>query len=403
MDIKKGATFIVSELVRAGYIAYFAGGWVRDYLMEHPSSDIDIATNAPSEKILDLFPHTILVGLAFGVVIVVIEGHHYEVSTFRRDLEYEGGRRPLGIEYSDAREDALRRDFTINGMFYDPLEEKVIDYVGGAADIERQVIRTIGVADERFIEDRLRMIRAVRFATRFGFLIDGETQEAIQENAYTLFPAVAMERVWSEFQKMAAYPNFDHAIIELHRFGLLPIIFPQLANVHLNDIKHRVAVYPHFPLKISPIFYVLELFPESDLPKQLELCQYLKVSNEMANLVEYLYHLRRSFELPLDMVKHVHALAHPLSDVCLEVIAAKKTPVERQEFLKAQRQFKEEYKTHIERAKSKKPLVQAAHLMQRGMLPGKELGEYLKKAEQIAILNNLEDREKILKILLEEK
>src|SRR5437868_188075 len=113
---------IVAKLVRAGYIAYFAGGWVRDYVMEHPSEDIDIATNASPAEVMDLFPHTIFVGLAFGVVIVVIEGHQFEVATFRKDLRYLDGRHPQGIEMSTPLEDALRRDFTINGMFYDPLE-----------------------------------------------------------------------------------------------------------------------------------------------------------------------------------------------------------------------------------------------------------------------------------------
>ena len=403
MDVYRCATHIVAELVKEGYTAYFAGGWVRDYVMNHPSSDIDIATNAPSEKILDLFPHTILVGLAFGVVIVVIEGHQFEVSTFRRDLEYEGGRRPIGIEYSDDREDALRRDFTINGMFYDPLNKKIIDYVGGMVDIEMEVIRTIGVPDERFVEDRLRMIRAIRFATRFGFRIDQETQEAIQENADTLFPAVAMERVWSEFQKMADYPNFDHAMIELHRLGLLPVIFPQLEHVHLNDIKHRVAVYRHFPPNVSPIFYLLELFPGLDLSEQWELCQYLKVSNETTDLVEYLFNLRHSFHRPEDFVWHVHALANPKSQMCLEVIAARQNPLERMEFLAKQNDFRDEYKTHIERIVQKKPLVSASHLMQRGIQPGKQMGSYLKQAEQIAILKKLDDPQHVLEILLQEK
>lgn len=403
MDVRRHATHIVTELVKAGYTAYFAGGWVRDYVMNHPSSDIDIATNAPSEKILDLFPNTILVGLAFGVVIVVIEGHQYEVSTFRRDLEYEGGRRPVGIEYSDDREDALRRDFTINGMFYDPLEGKIIDYVGGMTDIEKQVIRTIGVADERFVEDRLRMIRAVRFATRFGFRIDQETQEAIQENADTLFPAVAMERVWNEFQKMAVYPNFDHAVIELHRLGLLPVIFPRLEHVHLNEIKHRAAIYRHFPPHVSPIFHLLELFPEIKHNEQLELCQYLKVSNETTDLVDYLFSLRNHFHGPEDIVWHVQALAHPKSQICLQVIAAGKEPLDRSEFLAKQSRFSEEYKTHIERIAQKKPLVNASHLMQRGIQPGKQMGIYLKEAEKIAILKKLDDPQHVLEILLKEK
>ena len=179
-DAFKHAKSIVAKLSRAGYTAYFAGGWVRDYVMGHPSEDIDIATNAAPAEIMDLFPHTILVGLAFGVVIVVIEGHQFEVATFRKDLQYIDGRHPQGIEMSTPREDALRRDFTINGMFYDPLEEVIHDFVHGQEDIRLGIIRTIGNPHERFFEDRLRMLRAFRFSSRFSFSIDPETQEAIQ-------------------------------------------------------------------------------------------------------------------------------------------------------------------------------------------------------------------------------
>lgn len=153
------AKLIVLKLHRAGFIAYFAGGWVRDYVMDHPSEDIDIATDATPAQIMDLFPHTVLVGLAFGVVIVVSDGHQFEVATFRKDLHYADGRHPQGIEMSTPREDALRRDFTINGMFYDPIEELIHDFVHGQDDIRQGIIRTIGDPYERFFEDRLRMLR----------------------------------------------------------------------------------------------------------------------------------------------------------------------------------------------------------------------------------------------------
>ncbi len=121
------ATAVIKKLVGEGYNAYFAGGWVRDFLMGHPSSDIDIATDAPPEKVLSLFPRTIKVGLSFGVVIVSIEHHLFEVATFRKDIHYADGRKPSRIELSTAKEDAFRRDFTINGMFYDPLKGEILD------------------------------------------------------------------------------------------------------------------------------------------------------------------------------------------------------------------------------------------------------------------------------------
>src|SRR3989338_2628829 len=143
MEEHPQARQIVETLAKAGFVAYYAGGWVRDFLLNHPSDDIDIATNAPPETIQALFPHTVPIGLAFGIILVIIDGKQYEVATFRQDLAYKDGRRPTKIAFATAIEDAKRRDFTINGMFFDPLKEEVLDYVSGKTDLENQVIRAI--------------------------------------------------------------------------------------------------------------------------------------------------------------------------------------------------------------------------------------------------------------------
>src|SRR5271169_6310620 len=131
------ARFIIETLAKKGFVAYYAGGWVRDFLLNHPSDDIDIATNAPPETIQALFPKTVPIGIAFGIILVIVEGHQYEVATFRNDLDYKDGRRPSRIEFTTADEDAKRRDFTINGMFYDPLTGKILDFVEGKQDLEK--------------------------------------------------------------------------------------------------------------------------------------------------------------------------------------------------------------------------------------------------------------------------
>lgn len=406
MDSQYYATQIVASLVKEGYIAYFAGGWVRDFVMGHPSSDIDIATNAPPAKILDLFPRTILVGLAFGVVIVVIEGHQFEVSTFRRDIGYEDGRKPNQIEMSNPEEDAVRRDFTINGMFYDPLEERIIDYVGGLEDIERGVIKAIGNPDERFVEDRLRMIRAVRFASRFGFTIDKDTEVGIMMSADTLFPAVAKERIWQEFTKMASYPNFETAILELHRLKLLNVIFPQLEGLHYSELKHRVASFSNFPKDIPTILYIMELFPDIPLERQIEICTDLKVSSRDIRLVEYTFELRDKINQELlslgkeDPVDWVMIYAYPLFQKCLEVIAARLPEDVRQTILEKHSQRKNFLQTHIERSQSKKTLITADILKQQGIAPGKEMGIIIKAGEKIAIEHNLNNPETVLSILM---
>lgn len=393
---------IVIQLASAGYTAYFAGGWVRDYLMDHPSADIDIATDASPQKILDLFPRTILVGLSFGVVIVQFEGHQFEVSTFRKDIEYLNGRKPERVElFSSAEEDASRRDFTINGLFYDPLEEKIYDFVHGIEDIQKKVIRTIGNPFERFIEDRLRMIRAIRFASRFDFFIDQETQEAIIENADTLFPAVAMERVWSEFCKMAHYPRFELALIEMHRLKLLPVVFPHLAGVHLKEIKHRVSIFSHFPHDTPTIVYLMELFPDSSLEEKKELCLYLKTSKKDIQLVEFLENAKQLFKHEKDNgvsdLEWVYFYAHPNQGLCLHIEAARYSEEERNLFLHRHQERKIRLQPHINRVATKQPLVRAKDLNSLGIPPGKTMGTLLKEAEKVAIFYNLQSTEEVLK------
>jgi len=203
------AAAIVKKLQEAGYIAYFAGGWVRDFILQKPSDDIDIASSATVEEIQRLFPKTIPVGVAFGIVIVVQDGHQFEIASFRKDRGYVDGRRPVGIDPATPEEDAQRRDFTINGMFYDPVQDKIFDFVDGIKDLKKGIIRAIGDPKARFTEDRLRMMRAVRYSTRFNFPIESDTLQAILSQAETLLPSVAMERIWQEFKKMSQFSHFD--------------------------------------------------------------------------------------------------------------------------------------------------------------------------------------------------
>lgn len=404
MDVQAVATEIVRKLNSAGYTAYFAGGWVRDHLMGHPSDDIDIATDAPPEDILNLFPRTLLVGLAFGIVVVVEKGHQFEVATFRKDINYVDGRKPTEIELSTAEEDASRRDFTINGMFYDPIEHIIHDYVHGVEDIHKKVIRAIGNADERFVEDRLRMIRAVRFASRFGFSIDQDTQDAILASADTLFPAVAMERIWQELTKMSKNANFDSALIDMHRLNLLPVIFPELKGLHLHDLKNVVVSFKHFPSDTETILYVMTLFPKATASEAKELCLYLRTSNAETHLAEFLVLMRRCIESEhelgiVDLHGWAHLYSHPAALKCLRVIAAVMSEKSREEFLSRHERRMRDLQRHVERIIQKKPLVNSTILQNEGIAPGKLMGTLLKEAERIAIMNDLNDSDQVLAIL----
>src|SRR5207247_7127092 len=175
LPMEKAAREVAARLREEGHIAYFAGGCVRDIVRSETPKDFDIATDAKPELVQKLFPRTYAVGAHFGVIIVLENGFQFEVATFRSDEAYIDGRHPSAVHFSFPEEDAKRRDFTINGMFYDPVVEHVIDFVGGCADIEAKLVRAVGVPSQRFAEDRLRMLRAVRFATVLDYTIDKET------------------------------------------------------------------------------------------------------------------------------------------------------------------------------------------------------------------------------------
>lgn len=400
MDVYQKAKDIVAQLVEAGHIAYFAGGWVRDFIMGHPSEDIDIATNASPAKIMSLFPNTVPVGIAFGIVIVVVDGHQFEVATFRKDLHYIDGRHPTGIELSTPHEDALRRDFTINGMFYDPLKDEIHDHVHGKADIKLGLIRTIGDPHERFFEDRLRMLRAFRFAARFGFIIDQDTQDAIVENRDKLFPAVAYERVWQEFNKMVAYPRFDQAVVEMHRLGLLDVIFPEMIGMHIKELRPIVNRFADFPENAPTILYLMEMLPHLHINKKIEISQRIKASNKDIKLIEYLDQVElatKANEQQWDLWHWAHLMANHDFILCLEVIASRHP--DREPFLHKFLTLFEQLEPHINRIKLKKPLVHAELLKRNGISPGKKMGLLIKEGEKIAINDNIHDADDIIKRL----
>src|SRR5512133_2208675 len=184
--MEKNARKVAARLREQGHIAYFAGGCVRDMVRGLTPKDYDLATDARPETVQALFPRTYAVGAHFGVIIVLEDGFQFEVATFRSDDAYIDGRHPSAVHFSSPEEDAKRRDFTINGMFYDPVAGEVIDLVGGQADIEAKLVRAIGDPGQRFAEDRLRMLRAVRFATVLEFEIEEQTWKALGQSAATI-------------------------------------------------------------------------------------------------------------------------------------------------------------------------------------------------------------------------
>ncbi len=221
------ALWVVRRLRAAGHQALLAGGCVRDMLLGVRCSDYDVATDATPQQVRRLFGHVLLVGAKFGVAMVIHRGQKVEVSTFRSDESYSDGRRPDAVTFTTAAQDARRRDFTINGLFYDPIAKRTIDYVGGRQDLRKGIIRTIGPARQRFAEDYLRMIRAVRFAVRFDFTIAPATGSAIRRLAPRI-SRISGERIFDELSKMLARPSAGRAMEALHRYGLAQEVLPEL-------------------------------------------------------------------------------------------------------------------------------------------------------------------------------
>jgi len=224
---------IVKQLQDNDFGAYFAGGAVRDELLGLPAHDIDIATSAKPSEIKKLFPNSYDRGKAFGVVAIKSEfaptqGSEFEVATFRSDIGIADHRRPQKVEFTTADVDAQRRDFTVNGLFYDPVKTEIIDFVEGLKDLKRKIVRFIGVPQKRIDEDYFRMLRAVRFASRLGFKIEDKSKEAIKTNAPKISD-ISIERIRDELNLILETKNRDWAILEMESLGLLKELLPEMA------------------------------------------------------------------------------------------------------------------------------------------------------------------------------
>jgi tRNA nucleotidyltransferase/poly(A) polymerase len=269
---------VLRTLRDAGFEAYWAGGCVRDHLLGREPKDFDVATNATPEQVRKLFGRrrTLAVGAAFGVIVVVGQGGagQVEVTTFRHDGRYSDGRHPDSVTFGTAEEDVRRRDFTINGMLYDPLADRVLDWVGGQEDLRSGIIRAIGHPAERFAEDKLRMLRAVRFSARFGFRLDPQTRGAIGSMAGEI-AVVSVERIAQEMRAILVHPSRAEGIELCRQAGLLAVILPEakaLESPTPNEScggdcwQHTLKVLarlqePSFPLALAALMHAVGVTP----------------------------------------------------------------------------------------------------------------------------------------------
>jgi poly(A) polymerase len=285
MTEREFATDVVRTLRAAGHQALWAGGCVRDQLLGRDPHDYDVATDATPEQVTKLFRRTVAVGVSFGVVEVLgPKPLKVQVATFRSDGTYSDGRHPDAVVFSTPEEDARRRDFTINGMFFDPLAGQVIDYVGGQEDLSAGVLRAIGDPAQRFAEDKLRLLRAVRFATRFHLTLDPVTAHAVRAMAVEI-TVVSAERIADELRKLLTDPRRADGMRLLKEVNLLDPLLPELEGdrwAHAVRVLELLPADASFPLALAALLHGI------GKPGAVMVCERLKLSNAESERVEWL-------------------------------------------------------------------------------------------------------------------
>jgi len=432
--MEKTAREIAGRLREQGHTAYFAGGSVRDLLRGETPKDIDIATDARPDAVQAIFARTYAVGAHFGVIVVLENGLQFEVATFRSDGAYLDGRRPAEVHFSTAEEDAARRDFTINGMFFDPVANEVLDFVGGRADLERRVIRAIGDPSQRFAEDRLRILRAVRFATVLGFEIEPATWDAVLASASSI-NEISAERIREELVRIFLSPNRIRGWDLLDSSGLMAAILPELEKMkgceqppqfhpegdvfkHTRIMLDLLPAEASLPLVFSVLFHDIGKPPTSSVDEngRIRFNGHDRIGAEMTEAVmERLRFSRAEIDATVEAVRqHMvfkdvpnmrvaklkRFMARPTFEDELELhrvdCASSHRMMENYDFL---RQKKEEFANE---PIIPPPLVRGDDLIALGLKPGPRFGEILEAVETLQLEGALTSREEALEWLKEE-
>lgn len=396
------AVEVVGKLRAAGHTALFAGGCVRDLLLGRDSKDYDVATTARPDEVRSLFGHrrTLAVGASFGVIVVMGPRTvgHVEVATFRTEGEYVDGRHPSNVAFCTPEEDARRRDFTINGMFYDPIEERVLDYVGGQNDLAARIVRAIGDPHDRMREDKLRMLRAVRFAATLDFSLDPTTADAIRTMSSELI-VVSAERIAQELKKMLVDQHRRKAIELAEDVCLLRIVVPELDSLERQgewtDTLTRLDLLEKPSFEVAAAALLMSLAAR---PKAHRVCKRLKLSNDETDrivwLIEHQTDLDEAGKLTLASLKR--RLSHPYSGDLLQLIradlTARSSSLEPVEFC---REFLARTPPDI---LDPPPLITGDDLVEMGMRPGPRFKSILDTIRDAQLNLQISTREEALAI-----
>jgi tRNA nucleotidyltransferase/poly(A) polymerase len=426
--MQETARQICVRLRDLGHVAYFAGGCFLDMVRGITPKDFDVATDAPPEVVQRIFKHTYAVGAKFGVVVVVENGANFEVATFRSDDAYIDGRRPSAVHFASPEEDARRRDFTINGMFFDPAKDQVIDFVVGRADIEAKLVRAIGDPAQRFAEDRLRMLRAVRFATVLDFKIGKQTWDALVVNSAAILE-ISAERIRDELVKIFLSPNRVRGWDLLDKSGLMRTILPELEPMKgckqpeqfhpEGDVfEHTRLMLRLLPAKVSvPLVFSVILHDvakpvtaQVDVTGRIRFNEHDRIGAAMTEqIMERLRFSRAEIDATVEMVRqHMvfkdvpkmrvaklkRFMARPTFDEELELHRVDCESSHRMlgnyEFLLRKR------KEFANEPIIPPPLVRGDDLIALGLKPGPKFGEILEAVETRQLEGTLNDRQEAL-------
>lgn len=416
-ETREFALEVVRRLRSAGFIALWAGGCVRDLLMESEPHDYDVATSATPQEVRQLFGfrRTLMVGAAFGVVIVKGSTRlqeQVEVATFRTDATYTDGRRPDSVSFSTPEKDAERRDFTINGMFFDPIAGEIIDFVGGREDLRNGVIRAIGDPHARLAEDKLRMLRAIRFAARFNFKLDAETECAVTAHASEV-AMVSGERIAVEFRKTLETNRAAWAVERWHATGLMQVIAPEVdarwnavghSACDLISHAHRGGWIPRAAAMYWPLVSADGFEPPFEPPFRAKTCiaqlkQRLKLANEEADSLQFALEaqptLAQSSQLPWSRVQPLLIMPHIHTAMALLAARAGACPE-----LHVECNRLSEFLLWPSEKLNPLPLLDGQILQQNGLLPGPQFRAILEKARSLQLDGELTDRESAIEWLL---
>ena len=432
--MERVARSIVARLRDHGHTAYFAGGCVRDLVRGEKPKDFDVATDARPERVQSIFHRTYAVGAHFGVIVVLEDGFQFEVATFRSDGLYIDGRHPVDVHFSSAEEDARRRDFTINGMFYDPIASEVIDFVGGRSDLAAKIIRAIGDPAQRFAEDRLRMLRAIRFATVLEYEIEPGTWQAVVDRADTI-QAISAERIRDELVKIFTSPNRLPGFDLLDRSGLLRVILPEMEPMkgcaqpeqfhpegdvfqHTRLMLDLLPEHVSIPLVFSVLFHDVGKPPTASVDEagRIRFNGHDRVGAEMTEtIMQRLRFSRAEIDETVEMVRqHMVFKDVPRMRVAkLKRFMARPTFQDELELHRvdcaSSHRMMENYEFLIQKQDEfanepiiPPPLVRGDDLIAMGLKPGPQFGEILEAVETRQLEGALTSREQALEWVKQE-